>query len=202
MAWYQCLMNEPDTTITLSVGLQYVAIVDNYTFTKLGLDRLKLSPQVHKRAGKVYVQYWDGVTSKALHRLIAGAKKGQVVDHINGDGLDNRSCNLRIATIQQNRANCGPRKGIRSGLKGVARVNKASTWSAAVTKDSIRYYLGTFKSKRRAGLAVDRAAKALHGAFAGLNYPEAHTRPVMPTGGYKLKSAQNSHSFAPIAGLK
>src|SRR5262245_10268600 len=40
----------------------------------------------------------------SLHRLLTGAKGGQIVDHRNGDGLDNRRCNLRIATGSQSAA--------------------------------------------------------------------------------------------------
>ena len=53
-----------------------------------------------------------------LHRIIAGARRDQIVDHINGNTLDNRRCNLRIVSNQQNTMNSAGRKGT-SRFKGV-----------------------------------------------------------------------------------
>ena len=52
-----------------------------------------------------------------LHRLIMGAKKGEFVDHINGNCLDNRKCNLRICTQQQNNRNRAISKNNKTGYK-------------------------------------------------------------------------------------
>lgn len=46
-----------------------------------------------------------GKTQRAMHRLVMRAVPGQVVDHINGDGLDNRKANLRFVTAKQNANN-------------------------------------------------------------------------------------------------
>ena len=54
-----------------------------------------------------------------MHRLIMNPKKGFVIDHINGDGLDNRRENLRICSYSHNSMNSALKKGNKSGIKGV-----------------------------------------------------------------------------------
>lgn len=63
----------------------------------------------------------DGrITAVLMHRVILGAKKGQIVDHINGDGLDNRRENLRFVTHGQNMQNRrGATKRSKTGIRGV-----------------------------------------------------------------------------------
>ena len=65
------------------------------------------------KSNKVYVIYTKNTNSyylttgdkKYIHRLILNAQKGQEVDHINHNTLDNRRCNLRIVTHKENRLN-------------------------------------------------------------------------------------------------
>lgn len=59
-----------------------------------------------------------------LHRLIIGAKDKQLVDHINGNVLDNRLKNLRLANKSKNGMNRGKQKNNKSGYKGVFLINK------------------------------------------------------------------------------
>ena len=68
---------------------------------------------------------------------------GYVIDHINGDKLDNRICNLRLATSQQNSRN-------RAGVKGVCRVTRTGKWQAAIQVGGRSVHLGTFDSEEKA----------------------------------------------------
>jgi hypothetical protein len=105
-----------------------------------------------------------------MHRLIMRATSGMEVDHINGNRLDNRRCNLRICTRSQNHCNVGLSSRNTSGFKGI--VFDYKTWNAKITKNGKRIHLGCFKNKEDAARAYDRAAKELFGEFAKLNFNE------------------------------
>lgn len=106
-----------------------------------------------------------------LHReLIREIPHGMVVDHINGDGLDNRRCNLRIATLAQNTHN--QRLSIRnkSGFKGVNYFKARGTWRASICINNKQINLGCFDSAIKAARAYDEAAKKYFGEFAKTNF--------------------------------
>lgn len=109
-----------------------------------------------------------------LHRLIIGAKPGQVVDHINGNGLDNRLSNLRIVTTQQNLLNRRPAGNRR--FKGVYQVS-AHSYRARLSLGATRYELGSFPTEKLAALAYDEKAKEVFGEFARLNFPHRTVTP-------------------------
>lgn len=101
-----------------------------------------------------------------LHRYILKCPKDKVVDHINGDVLDNRRINLRICTRIENSYNSKPRIGS-SVYKGVYK--KRNKWQSEIYKDYKRYDLGTHLTEKEAGLAYNKKAKELFGEFAKLN---------------------------------
>lgn len=103
-----------------------------------------------------------------MHRLILSAGEGDIVDHINGDGLDNRRSNLRIVTTQQNAFN-QKHHGGSSRHKGVSYRSDTGTWRAYITMDGVRRYLGNFASEDDAALAYNNEAARLFGEYAKLN---------------------------------
>lgn len=117
-------------------------------------------------------KYKNGRTEAILmHRVILNARDGELVDHINGNKLDNRKENLRIANQAQNMRNCGIRATNTSGYKGV-RFHKASKkWKAEITKDYKNYHIGMFDTPEEAARAYDAKAVELFGEFAKLNFP-------------------------------
>lgn len=109
-----------------------------------------------------------------MHRLILGAKAGQVVDHINRNGLDNQRHNLRLCTNAQNSFNSTKkRKNTTSTYKGVYNAGVGlKPWRAIIGHSYKRKHLGCFSTELEAALAYDEAAKELFGAFARLNFPD------------------------------
>jgi len=111
-----------------------------------------------------------------MHRLIMDPPRGYVVDHINGDGLDNRRANLRLATHAQNGRN---RRKIKKGIskyKGVSWEESTGKWRALIHVDRKKISLGCYKDEVTAAKVYDKAAKKYHGEFARLNFPRTKTR--------------------------
>jgi len=106
-----------------------------------------------------------------LHRLIAGAGPGQVVDHINGDIKDNRRCNLRLTTQSTNMRNCKSRNG---GYKGVEALPNGR-FRARICVDRKLRPLGTYNTAERAARAYDEASRRLD-PLSPVNFPQVGER--------------------------
>ena len=108
-----------------------------------------------------------------LHRFIMDAPKGKVVDHINGDGRDNRKENLRICTIAENSRNCNRPPQGKVGYYGVKLLDEGlKKYEVRITVDKKLTFRGGYYTAEEAALAYDKRAKELHGEFATLNFPD------------------------------
>jgi hypothetical protein len=111
---------------------------------------------------------------KLAHRMAwafyYGEEPNGLVDHINGDRLDNRIKNLRIATYSQNSANAKRHSRNTSGLKGASKVVKngrwTGRWQASITVRNKQVHLGSFRTKEEAHQAYLLAARKYQGEFA------------------------------------
>jgi hypothetical protein len=112
------------------------------------------------------------VSTLLLHRYILGLAHGdkRVVDHANGNKLDNRKANLRICTQVENQRNKPVTKHNRSGLKGVGR--HKGRWRARIRADGREIHIGYFDTVEEAHTAWRSYAEKLHGEFA--NFGDSH----------------------------
>ena len=103
-----------------------------------------------------------------IHRVIAGLDKTDVrrVDHRNGNGLDNRRANLRIALHAENMRNTKLRRTNTSGRKGVSFIKATGHWRARVNLNGECVFYKVFTTKQEAESAYWTAAQRFHGEFA------------------------------------
>lgn len=176
--------------IPLTKGMKTVVDDDDYEW----LSKYKWNASAESggrpgfRAKTTLYKIWDdGFTwrrSELMHRMIMKAKRGEVVDHINGDPLDNRKSNLRICTMTENSRNgkkgTHKKRKCTSQYKGATlattnhpKYGKYQYWRSQIVCDGEVIYLGQFKTEEEAAQAYDFAAKEYFGEFARLNFPEA-----------------------------
>jgi len=108
-------------------------------------------------------------TRLAFHRFIMNPPKGMMIDHINGNGLDNRKENLRIVTSAENSRNKGKFKNNTSGFKGVYYMKKSKKminerskpWMAGIRHNKKDIHIGYFSTPEEAARAYDARAKEI-----------------------------------------
>jgi hypothetical protein len=118
---------------------------------------------------------WFGKTkTMRLHHFIVGQPiiKGLVIDHKNGNKLDNRVCNLQIITNQQNIRKQKINNKNTSGYKGVCWIKRDKKWLAYIYVNCKGIYLGRFDDPTTAAQAYDSAARKYFGGFANCNFQE------------------------------
>lgn len=152
--------------VPLSRG--HFAIVDDDDY-----DRVIASGPWHVRpSGSTFYARHSITASRGIdmHGMLTG---WPYVDHINGDGLDNRRTNLRAASVSQNLANRGPQRNNTSGYKGVT-LRRNGRMVAQIKVCGHQMNIGTFDTVEDAARAYDAAALTAWGEFAYLNFPKEH----------------------------
>lgn len=123
----------------------------------------------------LYASTWTGTDDRGkrialrMHRAIMNPPAGYVVDHINGDGLDNRKCNLRLVTHTENCFNQRVASNNKSGYKGVSYHRRDEKWGAKITVRTQPVWLGYFQTAVEAAKAYNEAAIKHYGELARLN---------------------------------
>ncbi len=148
-----------------------VALVDDDDYERVAQYKWHAYQARHGRwYAKRHTSRTTGRHTLYLHRFILNVVSH--IDHKNHDGLDNRRCNLRPATRNQNNRNRGMSCRNRIGYKGVRRARNNQRWGALITVNNKQIWLGMFNSQIDAARAYDAKARELHGEFAGLNFPD------------------------------
>lgn len=143
-----------------------IALVDDEDFEKIQKSNWHVTPKGYAARG---VNMGNGKTKGyIMHREIMGLlhHDGKIVDHINGNKLDNRKSNLRICTNAENKSNCKPYSNNKSGYKGVYKEKKGRKYTAQIRVNGEIFYLGSFLDPKKASAAYLNAAIAMKGDFA------------------------------------
>ena len=105
-----------------------------------------------------------------MHREILNAPAGLYVDHINGQGTDNRQKNLRLATSMQNAWNRDRNKNNTTGYKGVTFEKGRNKFRAQITVHGKSINLGRYDKPIDAALVYDQAVRQFHGQYGCTNF--------------------------------
>lgn len=145
-----------------------VALVDDKDYKMVAQRKWSaLKPKGNGRAW--YAIARQGAGKILMHRFILGLTGKKQVDHKNGDGLDNRRCNMRICSNGQNQHN-RMGQGKKSKFKGVKKEQRQKdTWGARIKTNGKAIWLGTFRDEKQAAKAYDTAALKYFGEFALTN---------------------------------
>lgn len=142
-------------------------------------DTIKVIGRIWRRHSAGYVVWGASKGGKPrfeyLHRVILGAKKSEVVDHINGNRLDCRKANLRFATPVENSHNSKRHTDNSTGYKGVSYCKKRDLFYARIFARGKKYWLGYYATAEDAAKAYDEAAKLHHNNFAKTNFDESNS---------------------------
>ena len=104
-----------------------------------------------------------------MHRYLLNAKSNEIIDHINGNKLDNRKLNLRYSNPLNNAHNKTKLENTTSKYIGVHFYKSRNKYVSALTKAGKKYHLGYFETEKEAALAYNTKAIKLYGEYANLN---------------------------------
>lgn len=147
-----------------------IALVDDEDFEHLNQWKWHI-----QKSGNTYYAIRTEWLSKSkcicvrMHREILGVKSGDIIDHKDGNGLNNTRNNLRIADSSKNGSNTRSRKNSSSKYLGVHYCKTRSLWVAQIQHKKVGYHLGLFKDEKLAAIAYNKKALELHGEFANIN---------------------------------
>jgi hypothetical protein len=123
------------------------------------------STTLYVKTGKKYLH--RVVMERVLNRVLSRSEK---VDHINGDGLDNRRENLRLASHSCNLANREKTIATGNRFKGITQCKRTGAWEAKIMFNYKTIYLGRFTSDEDAAKCYDKAATEYFGEYARRNF--------------------------------
>jgi hypothetical protein len=165
-----------DGTVLIPLTRGFVARVDEEDLDLVLFGgSWSLAERREKNVVRRYAQAFIDHEMILMHKRIMPPPSGLVVDHINGNGLDNRRSNLRFATFAQNAVNQVRPPGA-SGFRGVYR--DGIKWTACSKTDGKKFCIGRFDTPEEAAVAYDEWMRDTFGEFARFNFPRPGERGV------------------------
>lgn len=147
-----------------------VALVDDEDFDALTNIKWVVTPKGGTAYARGYVRVRGvGVIAVLMHRYILDPPGKYVVDHINGDGLDNRRENLRACTHTENLQNMR-KLGGSSSYRGVHWDSRRERWVASIRVSGKKTSIGAFEDEVQAAKAYDEVCRKTRGQFARCNF--------------------------------
>jgi hypothetical protein len=150
--------------VALPVGRDLVALAD--------IDDAERLLQYRWRAIRIR-RTWYAVRADSdaliyMHRLILNAPDGMIVDHRDGNGLNNSRANLRVVTHRENNINAAKRAGCSSHHRGVDYHRSTRAWRARVWCGGRETLVGFFATEEEAVAARERAAREVYGEYVSV----------------------------------
>jgi hypothetical protein len=142
----------------------FKVLIDDEDFNKIKIFKWIINYNKTSKDYRIKSSIENGKFS--LHRLIMDAKKGEYIDHINHNTLDNRKNNLRKCTNQENGFNRKIGKNNKSGVKGVYWDKQKKKWRATIGYNYKHIYLGYYENLEEAKNIYNKKAKELYKNFA------------------------------------
>lgn len=162
-------------TVEIKLTQGFVAIVDDEDADLADQFMWRAVTSSPYKYGVTLVKQGKSHKSAMMHRMIMERMlgraliKGEVVDHINHNGRDNRRCNLRLANQSLNTANMRSTSRNTSGYKGVSWSRRSQKWFANIKFQGRSMYLGMYETKEAAARVYNTKALELFGEFAYIN---------------------------------
>lgn len=161
-----CKLNILNDCMEIQLSRNQFAIVDKSSYEKIKphswyaiycYDRFYAAATIRKK-------------TVLMHRFLTNAPNGKIVDHIDGNSLNNSLSNLRVCTQSENIQNQRPKKkGMSSKYQGVYFAKNINKWRAQARINGKTTHLGCFPTEYEAAIAYNAAVSKAYGIHAKLN---------------------------------
>jgi len=183
---FETVIEDGIVYVPLSRGLFAKLDLEDYNNFNVG-NYNWYARRVHYR-GQYYLNFYAATTMDGKIIYLHSLLRGKGADHVDGDGLNNLSTNLRPATQSQNNANRNKSPNCTSKYKGVSK-NK-NKWQAQIKHNKKKHYLGRFEKESDAAICYDREACKIFGEYAKPNFVIHYDYEA--TGGFNKSSTSST----------